>query len=181
MARLVRPLTHGACAAARRLAARLRPAPRLAAPVLALLASALAPGEAAAGDMSGGLLPVPSETIARGERITAGKLTEKHFYYDPDRPLSVLTDPREAVGRAARRTLVAGRPIPQDAVRRIALVRRGRPTEARFLAGNLVITTTVLPQADGGPGELVRARNVDSGRIISGIVAEDGAIEVQVR
>jgi flagella basal body P-ring formation protein FlgA len=135
-------------------------------------------GGAALADMSGGLLPVPSETIPRGAPITAEKLTEKHFYYDPDRPLSVLTDPREAIGRAARRTLVAGKPIPFDAVRRISLVKRGKPTEARFAVGNLTITTTVLPEADGGPGALVRARNPGSGRIISGVVSEDGRIEV---
>jgi len=159
MSRALRPLRHAAVAAA------------------ALLAGMAA----ATADMSGGLLPVPAETISRGERITDEKLTEKHFYYDPDRPLGVLTDPREAVGRAARRTLVAGKPIPHDAVRRIALVKRGKPTEARFTNGNLVITTTVLPQADGGPGELVRARNIDSGRIVSGVVAEDGAIEVPIQ
>lgn len=141
----------------------------------ALLATAAGP---ALADMSGGLLPVPTETIARGERITADRLTERHFYFDPDRPLSVLTDPREAIGREARRTLAAGKPIPLDGVRSVAAVRRGRPTEARYRTGGLTISTTVLPQSDAATGEFIRARNIDSGRIVTGIVAEDGAIEV---
>ncbi|MEM8663541.1 MAG: flagellar basal body P-ring formation chaperone FlgA [Pseudomonadota bacterium] len=133
---------------------------------------------AAAADNSGGLLPVPMETIERGQRITAAMLSEKHFYYDPGRPLSVITDPDAAIGKAARRTLRAGQPIPKTAFRAVKLVRRGKPTEARFRMGNLTITATVLPMGDGGAGDLVQARNLDSGRTITGIIGMDGAIEV---
>jgi len=133
---------------------------------------------AAAADQSGGLLPVPAETIAQGERITAEMLTEKHFFFDPDRPLSVIVDPSAAIGKAARRTLVEGQPIPRNAFRLIRLVHRGKPTEARFRMGNLTITATVLPMDDGSAGDLIRARNLDSGRTITGIVGMDGAIEV---
>ncbi len=145
------------------------------------LAAALATGaagEARAGDQSGGLLPVPVSTIDRGELITAGMLTEKHFYYDPDRPLSVITDPGVAIGKAARRTLVAGKPIPANAFTTHELVKRGKPTEARFQLGNLSITATVMPLSDGGIGDLVQARNMDSGRTITGLVSRDGAILV---
>ena len=132
----------------------------------------------ARADQSGGLLPVPAETISQGERITSQMLTEKHFYFDPDRPLAVITSPGEAVGKAARRTLVAGQPIPKNAFRQIRLVHRGKPTEARFRMGNLTITATVLPLDDGGAGDLIQARNLDSGRTVTGIVGMDGAIEV---
>ena len=147
----------------------------------ATVAASAGTGGSRASDMSGGLLPVPAKTVSRGESITPEKLTEKHFYYDPDRPLSVLTDPREAVGRAARRTLIAGKPIPFDAIRDIVLVARGKPTRARFEIGGLTITTTVIPQVDAGPGAAVRARNPESGRMISGVVADDGTIEVAPR
>ena len=141
----------------------------------AALALALVVAPAAAVDTSGGLLPVPSVTINRGETVSAEMLTEKHFYYDPSRPLSVLTDPSRALGRQARRTLRAGKPIPLNAFQNAKLVYRGKPTEARFRMGNLTITATVMPQADGGAGDLVQARNLDSGRMISGIVGMDGA------
>lgn len=144
----------------------------------AALAAASLIASPVAADMSGGLLPVPVDTIARGDTITAGRLTEKHFYYDRNRPLSVVTDPSRAIGKAARRTLVAGKPIPVDAVEPVRLVERGKPTEARFSVGGLTITALVLPQEDAGPGDLVRARNIDSGRMISGVVTEDGAIAV---
>ena len=144
----------------------------------AALALALSALPAAAVDQSGGLLPVPAVTINRGDVVSAEMLTEKHFYFDPDRPLSVLRDPSDALGRQARRTLRAGKPIPLNAFQSAKLVFRGKPTEARFRMGNLTITTTVLPQADGGVGDIVQARNIDSNRLISGIVGMDGAIEV---
>ncbi|WMS41794.1 flagellar basal body P-ring formation chaperone FlgA [Acuticoccus sp. MNP-M23] len=144
----------------------------------ALALAALAAASANAADQSGGLLPVPSATIERGERITAQMLTEKHFYYDPGRPLSVITDPTIAIGKAARRTLVAGKPIPATAFTTHEVVKRGKPTEARFRTGNLSITATVMPLADGGVGDLVQARNMDSGRTVTGVVSPDGAIVV---
>ncbi|ORE95801.1 flagellar basal body P-ring formation chaperone FlgA [Acuticoccus yangtzensis] len=142
---------------------------------LALVLSAVA-GHAV--DTSGGLLPVPAVTINRGDVVSADMLTEKHFYYDPDRPLSVMTDPSAAIGRQARRTLHPGKPIPLNAFQAAKVVFRGKPTEARFRMGNLTITTTVLPQADGGVGDIVQARNLDSNRLVSGIVGMDGSIEV---
>ncbi|RAI00946.1 flagella basal body P-ring formation protein FlgA [Acuticoccus sediminis] len=144
----------------------------------AALALALAAAPAAAVDQSGGLLPVPAETINRGDTVSADMLTERHFYYDPNRPLAVLTDPSRAIGREARRTLPAGKPIPLNAFQTSRVVFRGKPTQARFRMGNLTITTTVLPQADGGVGDIVQARNLDSNRMVSGIVGMDGAIEV---
>jgi flagella basal body P-ring formation protein FlgA len=131
-----------------------------------------------AEDAPGGLLPVPAATIERGERITAQMLTEKHFYFDPNRPLGVLTDPSAAIGRAAKRRLPEGKPIPANAFADVKLVLRGRPTEARFRVGGLTITATVLPLEDAGAGDLIQARNPDSGRTVSGIVGMDGVIEM---
>lgn len=149
---------------------------------LRLLAAALAAvafaAPAAAQDAPGGLLPVPAVTIARGAVVTASMLTEKQFYFDPDRPLAVMVDPTAAIGREARRTLAAGKPIPLNAFREARLVVRGKLTEARFRTGNLTISATVLPQGDGGAGDLVQFRNLDSGRTMAGVVAMDGTIEV---
>lgn len=146
--------------------------------VLAAAALIALAAPAAAQDAPGGLLPVPSQTIAKGTVVSAAMLTERHFYYDPSRPLSVMTDPAGAVGREAKRTLPAGRPIPLNAFREARLVTRGRLTEALFRTGSLTITASVLPQADGGVGDLVPFRNLDSGRTMSGVVTMDGTIEV---
>jgi flagella basal body P-ring formation protein FlgA len=145
--------------------------------ILALALAVLA-GPAAAQDASGGLLPVPAQTISRGTVVDRSMLTEKHFYYDPNRPLAVMTDPSGAIGREARRTLAAGKPIPLNAFREARLVVRGKPTEALFRMGNLTITATVVPQNDGGAGDLVQFRNLDSGRVMAGVVGMDGTIEV---
>ncbi|MEM6848445.1 MAG: flagellar basal body P-ring formation chaperone FlgA [Pseudomonadota bacterium] len=141
---------------------------------LLMMGASKAKGE----DRSGGLLPVPAELIERGTTITADMLTERHFYFDPERPLSVLTSPTPALGKAARVTLRAGKPIPKNAFRRVQLISRGRPAEAVFRLGGLTITAAVLPQDDGAAGDLVRARNMDSHRVIAGIVSATGKIEV---
>ena len=66
------------------------PAGRFAAAGAALLALlGLAAGAVHAEETAapGGLLPVPAITIERGATISQDMLTEKHFYFDPDRPL----------------------------------------------------------------------------------------------
>lgn len=152
---------------------------RTAVPLAGAFALALSvPAPTAAQDNSGGLLPVPAVPISRGEEITEEKLTEKHFYFDPSRPLSVITDPSVAIGKAARRPLRAGKPIPKNAFRTYEVIQRGQITQARYKVGNLTIATMVLPQQSGGVGDLIRARNIDSGRIITGVVARDGVLEV---
>lgn len=164
----------------RRIGLALARAALLAAAVSALgtAAIALRGTHAAADERRGGMLPVPAQSIPRGTVITPALLTTRHFYFDPDRPLAVLTDASAALGKAARRRLPAGEPLPSNAFEQVQLVFRGRPAVARFHHRGLTITATVLAQESGGAGELVRARNIDSGRIVSGIVAADGTIEV---
>ncbi|MEW5422231.1 flagellar basal body P-ring formation chaperone FlgA [Amorphus sp. 3PC139-8] len=145
----------------------------------ALLALALAASVVAvrAGQVQG-LLPVPAVTIYPGDHIGPEMLTEKAFYYDPDRPLAVVEDGAPLIGKVARRTLVAGKPIPNNSVGEPTLITRGKPVEARFEAGNLSISTTVLPLQSGALGALVQARNIDSGQVITGIVQADGSLLV---
>lgn len=145
----------------------------------ALLALALAAtaGAVQAGQIQG-LLPVPAVTIYPGDQIGPEMLTEKPFYYDPDRPLAVVEDGTPLIGKVARRTLVAGKPIPNNSVGEPTLVSRGKPVEARFESGNLSISATVLPLQSGSLGGLVQARNIDSGQVITGIVQADGSLLV---
>ncbi len=135
-----------------------------------------APAQALAA--SGGLLPVPSVTIYPGDRITREMITDKHFYFDPARPLPVIDDAGPIIGKVARRTLPAGRPIPHNGVGEPDLVFRGTPTTARFQRGGLILQTTVLPLENGGLGERVQARNIDTGRIVNGIVLKEGVLAV---
>lgn len=142
-------------------------------------AAALAAGiSAAVAGQVQGMLPVPAVTIYPGDLVSAEMLTERPFYFDPDRPLAVLDAAQPILGKVARRTLVAGKPIPNNSFGDPTLITRGQPAEARFEAGNLTISATVMPLQSGALGSLVQARNLDSGQMIAGIVQADGSLLV---
>lgn len=144
---------------------------------LAAAVSAAAVGSASAGQVQG-LLPVPAVTIYPGDLISGEMLTEKPFYFDPDRPLAVLDSAHPIIGKVAKRTLVAGKPIPNNSFEDPMLVSRGQPTVARFEAGTLSITATVMPLQSGSLGAMVQARNIDSGQMLTGLVQDDGSLLV---
>jgi flagella basal body P-ring formation protein FlgA len=79
----------------------------------------------------------------------------------------------------ARRTLLPGQPVPINSVEKPVLVRRGEPARLVFREQGLVIIMQVEALQNGGAGNFVRVRNVDSGLVVSGRVQEDGTIRVE--
>lgn len=124
------------------------------------------------------MLPVPATTIYPGDVITEEMLTERQFYVEAGQPLAFAEDPAPVIGKVARRTLVAGKPIPSNGFSEPNLVTRGVPAEAVFIAGGLTISGMVMPLQAGGLGAVVQARNLDSGKTITGIVQPDGTLLV---
>lgn len=124
------------------------------------------------------ILPVPAATIYPGDHISEEMLTEKQFYVQAGRPHSFVEDAAPVIGKVARRTLIAGKPIPNNAFAEPNLLTRGIATEARFVSGGLTISALVVPLQNGALGGVVQARNVDSGQVISGVVQADGTLLV---
>lgn len=145
------------------------------APALAVLIASAAPAAA-----TGVTLPVPSITIYPGETIKDTVLVDRDFPASA-REMAIIADRAALVGKVARRTLLPGRLIPHNAVAEADLVVRGETTTIVFEADGLVISTLVTPLESGGAGELVRARNVDSGLVVVGTVQEDGSLRVGAR
>ena len=46
------------------------------------------------------------------------------------------------------------------------------------MAGPLTITASAVSLQPGSPGDLIRVRNVDSGKVLSGTVLANGTIQV---
>ncbi len=120
-------------------------------------------------------LPVPTVTIYPGDVISSAQLSERRFALQG----GSVFDTREAVvGKVARRTLLPGKPIALNAVREPHAVNLGGTAIAIFQAGGLTITSKVQPLKAGAVGEVIEARNIDSGKIITGTVQADGSIRV---
>ena len=87
-------------------------------------------------------------------------------------------DRSEVVGKAARLTLLPGRPIPLRGIVNPRVVVNGAEVKLVYIDGGLSIMTTGAALQDGTIGEMVKVRNTDSGVTILGRVMPDGTVRV---
>jgi flagella basal body P-ring formation protein FlgA len=121
---------------------------------------------------------IPNRVIYPGETITLGALKEVTLIPGKKKPDAVLTRAEELDGRIAKRTLLPGHYITVNAIREPWVVEQGAPVEVIFAAGALTISAAAVTLEPGSTGDLVKVRNIDSGKIFSGTVMADGTIRV---
>lgn len=149
----------------------------------ALLVAALLPtaraGAQEAGQAAGAeptTFAAPVVTIYPGDVIAENMVTDREF--TQLRPLrgGYVTSAGAVIGKVARRTLMPGLAIPQNAIENAKLVQKGVPTQLVFADGPLIITTLVSPLQAGELNEAIRARNLDSGLVVYGVVQQNGTL-----
>lgn len=122
-------------------------------------------------------LPVPTQVIYPGDRITDSMLVESQDQQQNPMP-GAIWDRADLVGKVARRTLLPNRPIPSIAVEEPRAVSTGGQVQLVFQQDGLIIVTTAQALQNGYVGQVVQVRNLDSGLVVSGVVQPDGAVRV---
>ncbi len=120
---------------------------------------------------------IPKQTIYPGETLETGML-EVVDVTNPDIRDGYVRSLEEVEGKVTKRTLLPGRVILPSALREQYAVERGSKALLVFSNGGLTITAAGSPLEDAAVGDLIRARNVDTGVIVSGTVMADGTIHV---
>lgn len=142
-----------------------------AAAVLALGTTVVSAGETAV---------IPKQVIYPGETIGAEQV-DIVAVTNPNLAGGFARSKEEVVGRVAKRTLLPGRTIPVNGLREAFAIKRGASVRLTFAIGNMVISASGTPLTDAMVGDLVKARNIDSGSIVSGTVMADGTIQVMAK
>jgi flagella basal body P-ring formation protein FlgA len=93
----------------------------------------------------------------------------------------VLEAQSAAIGKVARRTLLPNQPIALNAIRDPFVIAQGKQAFLVFKADGLTITSSAVALQNGGVGDIVTARNADSGIVVRGAVQADGTIRVDGR
>lgn len=138
-------------------------------------ARAPAPQPMAAVELS---LPVPSVIIHVGDTITDDMLQDRTFPSAMAERYSIATNRASLIGKVAKRVLVAGNPIPANAVGSARVITRGVAATIVFEEGGLSIRAVGMPLESGTAGAVIRLKNIDSGQVITGIVQSDGSVKV---
>ena len=123
-------------------------------------------------------LPVPRAVIYPGDVVSDELLVARAFIAHTVARATIHEAREGLVGKVARRTLLPGQPIPLTAIRDPYLVTQGKTAMVVFEHGGLTITMNALALQNGGLGDVVTLRNLDSGAVIKGAVAPDGSIRL---
>jgi flagella basal body P-ring formation protein FlgA len=123
-------------------------------------------------------LPVPAATIYPNDIITNAFVTERRFRVTERSVAGFATRRSELVGMQARRRLLAGKPVPLAALGMAQIVKRGAIVSAHYDGEGLSILTTLIALQDGAEGDLIDARNSESGVVVRAMVRGDGSLTV---
>jgi flagellar basal body P-ring formation protein FlgA len=124
-----------------------------------------------------GYAVVPTEVIYPGDIISTSQLEEVEVT-NPNLTGDYAKTAKDVAGFVSKRTLLPGRTISISALRQPFAVTRGSNARLVMSVGSMTITAAGTPLDDGSVGDVVRARNMDSGIIVSGTVLDNGTIRV---
>jgi len=121
---------------------------------------------------------VPMKTIYPGQVIPENGLSEKLFYIKREAAPLYADKLIQLIGKTARRTLIAGKPIALSALGSPVLVEQGQSVPMIFTLNNLTIRSVGIALQAASFGDIIRLRNVDSGVVVTGRVQQDGHVEI---
>lgn len=123
---------------------------------------------------------VPTRIIYPGEMISPDQVKPVEVT-NPNISGGYASSIAEIEGMISKQTLLPGRTIPISALRAPSLVTRGENVRLVFKIGSMTLSAAGTPMQDGVMGDLIRARNIDSGVIVSGTVMKDGTVQVMAK
>ncbi len=133
--------------------------------------------DAAEAQRAGLRVPVPRQTIYPGQRIQPNMLSWR-IWRGKGKLSGIAQGRHELVGKVARSTLLPNRLVYIAALREPHLVDIGQVDGLYFKLGGIEIRSKGISQQAGSVGAFVRVQNIDSGRLISGVVQTDGSVRV---
>lgn len=123
--------------------------------------------------------PVTAESLIAARAIVGSSIVGEADIRFARRSIEgALSDPASVVGREARVTIYAGRPIRAGDLRAPALIERNDIVRLRYRSGGLVIEADGRALGRGAAGDRISVMNLTSRTTLSGLVRKNGYVEV---
>jgi flagellar basal body P-ring formation protein FlgA len=135
----------------------------------------------AVADDRGTTILVPRMVIYPGDVILDSSVTERQVVRKSGEQRLFGESREDVVGKVARRTLLRGEAIVPSALRELSVVIQGRTYPLIYKSDILSITGTGVPLQSAAAGQVINARNPDTGAIVKARVRDDGSLVVELR
>lgn len=119
---------------------------------------------------------VTAMPLAQGQTVTAGDLARQRGDLS-DLPAGILTDEREALGRTASMSIVAGRPLRGDMLRQPVVIQQNQTVKVISRGPGFQVTNEGKALSNGLDGQIIRVR-LANGQVVSGIARAGGIVEM---
>lgn len=114
--------------------------------------------------------------VAPGAVLTANDAAQAEVDWAAD-TAPVVANPEAWIGQTATRQLMAGQALRQSMVKAPNLFKAGAQVRVAAQGPGYAVTSAGQALSAGSVGQTVRVK-MDNGRIVSGIVAEDGTVTI---
>lgn len=115
--------------------------------------------------------------LAQGQLIDAGDIATLKGDLTT-LPAGIITDPAQAIGRTAARSLPVGAPLREDTMRNQQAIRTGQSVQLVSIGPGFRVSSEGRAIGNANEGQLAQARTA-SGQIVSGIAKMGGILEVR--
>ncbi len=123
--------------------------------------------------------PSPAQSVASTRTIRAGAILGAGDVTVLDQTShGAYRRVEQVIGKETRRILYPGRPIARDDIGAPAVVTRNQVVTLVYDNGALTISTQGRALSRGGIGDYIKAMNLSSHAVISGMVSAPGEIRV---
>ena len=89
-----------------------------------------------------------------------------------------FTSTEDVIGLRSKRAIARGKTLHAGMLRKAKWVKRGSQVEIVAISQGLQVSMMGKALADGGRGDRVRVKNLNSGRVVTGTVAGSGVVHV---
>lgn len=114
--------------------------------------------------------------LAQGQPVTGADLARQRGDLS-DLPSGILTDERQAVGRIAKLSISAGRPLRADMLQQPVVVQQNQTVKIMSRGPGFQVANEGRALNNGIEGQVVQIR-LHNGQIVSGIARAGGIVEV---
>ena len=123
-------------------------------------------------------VPVLNRAISRGDVVRASDLRLQDIAYTRTIGTPILIDPDDIIGQATRRSLRAGAPINPDDLMAPLMIERQELVTLVYRHGGLALTVRARAMDNGAEGQAIDVMNLQSSRIVRGVVTGHGLVSV---
>ena len=122
---------------------------------------------------------VAGRYLARGTRVEAADLVpEKRDL--AKLPYGYFVTPDDVIGMVTTRSVTRGAVLTPSSIKETPLVRRNDKVNIIATSGGLEVHAAGIALEDGRKGERIQVRNVNSKRVVEGVIIGPGVVEVQM-